>query len=81
VPFMARGVDILHIIPTPFPAEWHTMEDDGEHLDMASVHDWTKIVTAFVVEWMELKDSMPKRTASAPEKTQTNTPMSKRTEL
>ena len=54
IPFMARGVPILHVIPTPFPPVWHTMEDDGEHLDPATVDDWAKIVTAFVVEWMEL---------------------------
>ncbi|KAF9699266.1 hypothetical protein EKO04_003330 [Ascochyta lentis] len=55
VPFMARGVEILHIIPTPFPRVWHEMEDDGEHLDMDTVEDWTKIVTAFAAEWMELE--------------------------
>lgn len=54
VPFMARGVPVLHIIPTPFPAVWHRMEDDGAHLDPAAVDDWAKIVTAFVAEWMEL---------------------------
>jgi len=55
VPFMARGVDILHIIPTPFPRVWHEMSDDGEHLDMDTVEDWTKLVMAFTAEWMELE--------------------------
>ncbi|KAI0837484.1 glutaminyl-peptide cyclotransferase [Hypoxylon sp. FL0890] len=54
VPFMMRGVEVLHIIPTPFPDTWHHMEDDGEHLDLATVDDWAKIVTAFAAEWMEL---------------------------
>ncbi|KAI1077354.1 glutaminyl-peptide cyclotransferase [Whalleya microplaca] len=58
VPFMARGVDVLHIIPTPFPTVWHTMDDDGEHLDPATVDDWAKIVTAFAAEWMELDQYM-----------------------
>jgi hypothetical protein len=56
VPFMARGVEILHIIPTPFPDVWHNMADDGDHLDMDTVEDWTKIVMAFTAEWMELED-------------------------
>lgn len=56
VPFMARGVDILHIIPSPFPSVWHTMEDDGAHLDIPTVHDWAKIVTAFAAEWLELDE-------------------------
>ncbi|KAI8938755.1 hypothetical protein NX059_004621 [Plenodomus lindquistii] len=55
VPFMARGVEILHIIPTPFPRVWHEMSDDGEHLDMDTVEDWTKLVMAFTGEWMELE--------------------------
>ncbi|RYO98134.1 hypothetical protein DL764_007179 [Monosporascus ibericus] len=54
VPFMVRGVPVLHIIPMPFPPVWHTMEDDGEHLDPATVDDWAKIITAFATEWMEL---------------------------
>ncbi|KAF3035051.1 hypothetical protein E8E11_002684 [Didymella keratinophila] len=55
VPFMARGVEILHIIPSPFPLVWHEKEDDGEHLDSDTVEDWARIVTAFAAEWMELE--------------------------
>ncbi|EPE10421.1 glutaminyl-peptide cyclotransferase [Ophiostoma piceae UAMH 11346] len=60
VPFMNRGVDILHIIPSPFPPVWHTMADTGINLDIATVDDWAKIVTAFTAEWMELDGMMPK---------------------
>lgn len=55
IPFQARGVDILHMIPTPFPAVWHNMNDDGEHLDLDTVEDWAKLVTAFAAEWMDLE--------------------------
>lgn len=55
VPFMARGVEILHMIPSPFPNVWHTMADDGEHLDGDTVEDWARLVTAFMAEWMELE--------------------------
>jgi hypothetical protein len=58
VPFMQRGVDVLHVIPTPFPAFWHTMDDDAQHLDVPTVRDWGKIVTAFVAEWMQLDEEM-----------------------
>jgi hypothetical protein len=54
VPFLRRGVDILHVIPTPFPKFWHTLDDDAEHLDGATVRDWARIVAGFVAEWMEL---------------------------
>lgn len=63
VPFMAAGVPVLHIIPTPFPNVWHKSTDDGEHLDMPTVRDWTKIVTAFVLEWMDMMEVEPKDVA------------------
>jgi glutaminyl-peptide cyclotransferase len=44
------------MIPAPFPAVWHTMADDGEHLDIPTVKDWAKIVTAFSAEWLELDE-------------------------
>lgn len=59
VPFMDRGVSILHIIPTPFPWVWHRMEDDGEHLDGPTVQDWARLMTAFVAEWMDLEGFVP----------------------
>ncbi|GAP88200.2 putative glutaminyl-peptide cyclotransferase [Rosellinia necatrix] len=58
VPFMVRGVPILHLIPTPFPPTWHTMDDDADHLDPDSVTDWAKIITAFAAEWLELDEYM-----------------------
>ncbi|PKS12832.1 hypothetical protein jhhlp_001044 [Lomentospora prolificans] len=63
IPFMARGVEILHIIPSPFPDQWHDQKgipDDAEHLDIPSSDDWAKIVTGFVAEWMELDSFLPK---------------------
>ncbi|POS69256.1 glutaminyl-peptide cyclotransferase [Diaporthe helianthi] len=59
VPFMARGVPILHLIPSPFPKVWHTMQDDGEHLDMPTVRDWAKIATAFALEWLDMMEVWP----------------------
>ena len=54
VPFMVRGVEILHVIPSPFPRVWHEAADDGEHLDPDTVEDWARIVAVFAAEWMEL---------------------------
>lgn len=61
VPFMARGVQILHIITSPFPEVWHRMDDDGEHLDMDTVEDWALLTTAFAAEWMELEGFFDRR--------------------
>lgn len=55
LPFMARGVEILHVIPAPFPPVWHRMVDDGEHLDPDTVEDWAVLTAAFAAEWLELE--------------------------
>lgn len=59
VPFLNRGVSVLHVIPSPFPWFWHKMEDDGEHLDGPTVRDWARLVTAFIAEWMDLEGFVP----------------------
>lgn len=56
LPFILRGVPILHVIPSPFPNVWHTLDDDGEHLDMKTTRDWAKIVTAFTLEWLDMME-------------------------
>ncbi|KAJ5096039.1 hypothetical protein NUU61_005395 [Penicillium alfredii] len=59
LPFLARGVEILHLIDFApfkgFPEVWHVIEDDGEHLDLDTVEDWSMLITAFAAEWMELE--------------------------
>ncbi|KAI5852474.1 peptidase M28 [Morchella snyderi] len=55
IPFQARGVEIFHVIPIPFPNVWHTMNDDGKHLDMQTVKDWAYLTTAFTASWLELE--------------------------
>ncbi|KAL1974342.1 hypothetical protein VTN31DRAFT_4546 [Thermomyces dupontii] len=68
IPFLQRGVEVLHIIDTPgmtgFPKVWHTLDDDGEHLDLPTVEDWSMLVTAFVAEWMELDGYFDENTSS-----------------
>lgn len=63
VPFMRRGVDILHLIPSPFPWFWHKMEDDAEHLHGPAMQDWARLITAFVAEWMDLEEYIPASSA------------------
>ncbi|CCK69311.1 uncharacterized protein KNAG_0C01980 [Huiozyma naganishii CBS 8797] len=40
VPFYKKGVAPLHLIPTPFPPQWHTIDDDFDHLDQGEVNKW-----------------------------------------
>ncbi|KAF1921034.1 hypothetical protein BDU57DRAFT_553264 [Ampelomyces quisqualis] len=50
LPFITKGVSVLHVIPSLFPDGWHTVQDDGEHVDMPTVRDWSKILAAFTLE-------------------------------
>ncbi|KAJ4357286.1 uncharacterized protein N0V89_001861 [Didymosphaeria variabile] len=69
LPFLARGVEVLHIIPSPFPHVWHDITDDGEHLDVETVEDWARLVTAFTAEWMDLEGFFDARTKQKTEVT------------
>jgi hypothetical protein len=35
------------------------MDDDGDHLDMPTVRDWAKIITAFAFEWLDMMEVAP----------------------
>ncbi|KAI1343077.1 peptidase family M28 [Xylariaceae sp. FL0016] len=65
IPFMKKGVPILHVIPTPFPDVWHKITDDGEHLDLPTVRDWARIVTAFALEWLDMMEVEPQDEGAA----------------
>lgn len=58
IPFANKGVPILHLIPVPFPHVWHTLEDDGDHLDIPTMYDLSLIMTCFVAEYMNLSGSL-----------------------
>lgn len=66
VPFMQRGVEVLHVIPTPFPHVWHRIEDDGEHLDADVVADWATLIGAWTLgfvgagDWVEGNRGRPR---------------------
>ncbi|XP_009684933.1 glutaminyl-peptide cyclotransferase [Struthio camelus] len=54
VPFLLRGVPVLHLIPSPFPEVWHTMEDTEENLDKNTTDNLSKILQVFVLEYLNL---------------------------
>lgn len=55
IPFIAKGVEVLHLIPQRFPTVWHLITDDGEHLDMPSIEDWAVLTAAFAAEYLDLE--------------------------
>uniref|UniRef100_A0A8C3KXC1 Glutaminyl-peptide cyclotransferase n=1 Tax=Chrysolophus pictus TaxID=9089 RepID=A0A8C3KXC1_CHRPC len=54
IPFLQRGVPVLHLIPLPFPWVWHTTEDNEDNLHPPTMEDLCKILTAFVAEFLQL---------------------------
>ncbi|EMP25217.1 Glutaminyl-peptide cyclotransferase-like protein, partial [Chelonia mydas] len=51
---LAAGVPVLHLITTPFPWVWHTMEDTEQNLHPPAVENLCKILAAFLAEYLWL---------------------------
>lgn len=45
LPFQARGVPILHLIPVPFPHVWHQPDDNEDALDPETLENLANILT------------------------------------
>jgi len=54
VPFLKRGVPVLHLITEPFPRVWHTLRDDASALDQAAMDRWNVLMRVFVAEYLGL---------------------------
>jgi len=55
LPFLERGVPVLHLIADPFPSVWHTRSDDLSALDPPTVEDLAFILRGFVAEVYALR--------------------------
>ncbi|RWS30866.1 glutaminyl-peptide cyclotransferase-like protein, partial [Leptotrombidium deliense] len=54
IPFLKRDVPVLHLIPSPFPAVWHTDDDDRYHLHDPTINNLVKIFQLFIIEYLHL---------------------------
>ncbi|KAM9514653.1 glutaminyl-peptide cyclotransferase-like protein [Guaruba guarouba] len=54
IPFLQRGVPVLHLIPLPFPPAWHSPEDTERNLHPPTMEDLTRILLIFVAEFLQL---------------------------
>lgn len=50
--FFFSDVPILHLIPIPFPPQWHTSKDDRSIIDISTVENLNKILRIFVTEYL-----------------------------
>nr|XP_006823751.1 PREDICTED: glutaminyl-peptide cyclotransferase-like isoform X2 [Saccoglossus kowalevskii] len=53
-PFKERGVPILHMITTPFPRVWHTLDDNRSNIHGSTVDNLSRILRVFVAEYLGL---------------------------
>lgn len=51
---LCTGVPVLHVIATPFPQFWHTLEDTEENMHRPTVENLTKVMAVFVAEYLGL---------------------------
>ena len=54
IPFLRRGVPIVHLISLPFPSVWHTDADTVANVDRDVFTDLNKIMRVFVAEYFAL---------------------------
>ncbi|XP_067279070.1 glutaminyl-peptide cyclotransferase [Pseudorasbora parva] len=54
LPFLQRGVPVLHMIATPFPSFMHTMEDTADKVHSHTVENLTKVLVVFLAEYLRL---------------------------
>ncbi|GFN97063.1 glutaminyl-peptide cyclotransferase-like [Plakobranchus ocellatus] len=55
IPFLRNGVDILHLISTPFPSVWHKSSDDWDHLDFNLIDNFSRIFRVFLSNLLHLR--------------------------
>ncbi|CAG5134260.1 unnamed protein product [Candidula unifasciata] len=55
VPFLQRGVDIVHLISSPYPSVWHDPTDDWAHLDFDLIDDFCRIFRVFIATLMQIQ--------------------------
>ncbi|KAM6988021.1 glutaminyl-peptide cyclotransferase-like a [Tautogolabrus adspersus] len=52
IPFLHKDVPVLHVIATPFPQFWHTLDDTEENMHRPTVVNLTKILAVFLAEYL-----------------------------
>lgn len=52
IPFLQREVPVLHVIATPFPSFWHTLDDTEQNMHRPTVENLTRILAVFLAEYL-----------------------------
>ncbi|RIA96024.1 hypothetical protein C1645_802695 [Glomus cerebriforme] len=60
VPFLKRGVPVLHLIPWPFPDSWHKLSDNITTVDDSVLFNLNNIFRIFTAEYLGIDPTLPK---------------------
>lgn len=52
LPFLQRGVPVLHLIAVPFPKDWHKAGDNYENLSWPTIMDFDQVLRVFVYNYL-----------------------------
>ncbi|KAI1724042.1 peptidase family m28 domain-containing protein [Ditylenchus destructor] len=55
MPFMKKGVPIMHLIPVPFPVVWHTPDDNDSALNYDTIDNLCSIMRVFVARYLGIR--------------------------
>ncbi|CAG8790254.1 8060_t:CDS:2, partial [Dentiscutata erythropus] len=61
MPFLKRGVPVLHLIAYPFPTVWHTVADNINAIDNGTVYKLNTVFRIFAAEYLGIDPSLPAR--------------------
>ncbi|KAL5109408.1 Glutaminyl-peptide cyclotransferase [Taenia crassiceps] len=54
IPFLDRGVPVLHLIPAPFPPQWHDVSDTIVNIDFEAIHDIQLMIATFLCRFLQV---------------------------
>ncbi|VDN04348.1 unnamed protein product [Thelazia callipaeda] len=54
LPFLQFGVPVMHLIPIPFPAVWHTAFDNADILSYETIDNLNSILRVFIANYFGL---------------------------
>eukprot|EP00668_Euglena_longa_P015937 GGOE01020117.1.p1 GENE.GGOE01020117.1~~GGOE01020117.1.p1 ORF type:complete len:419 (-),score=36.36 GGOE01020117.1:174-1430(-) len=58
LPFLRRGVPVVHLIPIPFPHVWHTARDNLDALSFSTIYDLTLVLTEFARQYFPRRQKL-----------------------
>ncbi|KAH9284637.1 Glutaminyl-peptide cyclotransferase [Echinococcus granulosus] len=53
-PFLSKGVPVLHLVPAPFPPQWHDVSDTIDNIDFEAIHDIQLVIATFLCQFLQV---------------------------